>query len=67
VSTPGRDAQAVAAGDTSVTEVTHLFFGDRMGRARDPLGDLYWIHTRVEDVTVLSSVPVRAEVPEIVA
>ncbi|MFE6058123.1 VOC family protein [Streptomyces sp. NPDC056431] len=43
--------QAVAAGGTSVTEVTHLFFGDRVGRVRDPLGNLYWIQTRVEDVS----------------
>ncbi|MEU4081116.1 VOC family protein [Streptomyces venezuelae] len=42
--------RAVAAGGTSVTEVTHLFFGDRVGRVRDPLGNLYWIQTRVEDV-----------------
>ncbi|MGW0190903.1 VOC family protein [Streptomyces sp. NPDC003362] len=31
--------QAVAAGGTSVTEVIHLFFGDRVGRVRDPLGN----------------------------
>ncbi|XLE02063.1 VOC family protein [Streptomyces sp. 184] len=43
--------QAVAAGATPVTEVTHLFFGDRVGRVRDPLGNLYWIQTRVEDVS----------------
>lgn len=43
--------RAVAAGGTSVTEVTHLFFGDRIGRVRDPLGNLYWIQTRVEDVS----------------
>ncbi|POX63117.1 VOC family protein [Streptomyces sp. Ru62] len=43
--------QAVAAGDTSVTEVTHLFFGDRVGRVRDPLGNLHWIQTRVEDLS----------------
>ncbi|MFF5015037.1 hypothetical protein [Streptomyces sp. NPDC001165] len=42
--------QAVEACGTSVTEVTHLFFGDRVGRVRDPLGSLYWIQTRVEDV-----------------
>lgn len=42
--------QAVAAGGT-VTEVTHLFFGDRVGRVRDPLGNLYWIQTRVEDLS----------------
>ncbi|WP_030678531.1 VOC family protein [Streptomyces rimosus] len=43
--------QAVAAGGTSVTEVTHLSFGDRVGRVRDPLGNLYWIQERVEDVS----------------
>lgn len=42
--------KAVAAGGTSVTEVTHLLFGDRVGRVRDPLGNLWWIQTHVEDV-----------------
>jgi PhnB protein len=42
--------KALAAGATSVTEVTHLFWGDRVGRVRDPLGNLWWIQTRVEDV-----------------
>jgi PhnB protein len=41
--------KAVAAGGTSVTEVTHLFFGDRVGRVRDPLGNLWWIQARIED------------------
>jgi len=51
---PDADAvhrRAVAAGGTSVTEVTHLFFGDRVGRVRDPLGNLWWIQTRVEDLS----------------
>ena len=43
--------QAIDAGGTSVTEVTHLFFGDRVGRVKDPFGNLYWIQTRVEEVT----------------
>jgi uncharacterized glyoxalase superfamily protein PhnB len=43
--------QAVAAGGTSVTDVTHLYFGDRAGRVCDPLGNLWWIHTRIEDVS----------------
>jgi hypothetical protein len=47
----GVHRQAVAAGGTSVTEVTHLFFGDRVGRVRDPLGNLWWIQTRIEDLT----------------
>ncbi|MEO3887954.1 VOC family protein [Nonomuraea sp. B5E05] len=51
---PDADAvhrRAVEAGGTSVTEVTHLFFGDRVGRVRDPFGNLYWIQTHVEDVS----------------
>lgn len=50
---PDADAtfqRAVAAGGTPVTEVTHLAFGDRIGRVRDPFGNLWWIMTRVEDV-----------------
>ncbi|GAA3601422.1 VOC family protein [Nonomuraea rosea] len=50
---PDADAthrRAVEAGGTSVTEVTHLFFGDRVGRIRDPFGNLWWIQTHLEDV-----------------
>ena len=43
--------QAVAAGGISVTDVTHLFFGDRVGRIRDPLGNVWWIQARVEEVS----------------
>ena len=42
--------RAVEAGGTSVTEVTHLFFGDEVGRVRDPFGNLWWIQTHIEDV-----------------
>lgn len=44
-------ASAIAAGATSVTEVTHLAFGDRVGRVRDPFGNLWWLQTRVENVS----------------
>lgn len=27
-----------------------LFFGDRVGRVRDPLGNIWWIQEHVEDV-----------------
>jgi hypothetical protein len=30
--------------------VTHLFWGDRVGRLRDPFGNLWWIQARVEVV-----------------
>ncbi|NUW35194.1 VOC family protein [Nonomuraea sp. SMC257] len=43
--------QAVAAGGTSVSEVTHLAFGDLVGRVRDPFGNVWWIQTHIEDVT----------------
>jgi uncharacterized glyoxalase superfamily protein PhnB len=42
--------QALSAGATSVTEMTSLFFGDRVGRVRDPFGNIWWIQTHVEDV-----------------
>ena len=43
--------RAVAAGGISVTEVTHLFFGDRVGRVRDPLGNVWWLQARIEEVS----------------
>jgi PhnB protein len=42
--------QAIKAAATPVTEVTHLFFGDRVGRVRDPLGNIWWLQTHIEDV-----------------
>ena len=42
--------RALDAGATGVTEVTSLFFGDRVGRVRDPLGNIWWIQEHVEDV-----------------
>jgi PhnB protein len=43
--------RALRAGATQVTEMTHLFWGDRVGRVRDPFGNLWWIQTRIEDVS----------------
>ena len=42
--------QALKAGATSVTEMTNMPWGDRVGRVRDPLDNLWWIMTRIEDV-----------------
>jgi PhnB protein len=42
--------RAVGAGPTSITEMTYLFFGERVGRVRDPQGNFWWIHERVEDL-----------------
>jgi PhnB protein len=43
--------QAIKAGGVSVTEVTELAFGDRVGRVRDPAGNIWWIQTRVEELS----------------
>jgi hypothetical protein len=43
--------QALRAGAAAVTEMTHLFWGDRVGRVRDPFGNLWWIQERVEEVS----------------
>ena len=43
--------RAVAAGATPVTRLTELAWGDRVGRVRDPLGNLWWIQERVEEPT----------------
>ena len=42
--------QALSAGATAVTEMTNLSWGDRGGRVRDPLGNIWWIQSRVEQV-----------------
>jgi PhnB protein len=42
--------KALAAGASVVTEMTVLFWGDRVGRVRDPLGNIWWIQQRVEDL-----------------
>jgi hypothetical protein len=34
-----------------VTPPTTLFFGDRVARVRDPVGNLWWLQSHVEDVT----------------
>ena len=43
--------RAIEAGATAVTQVTHLAWGDRIGRVRDPLGNLWWIMARIESVS----------------
>lgn len=42
--------RAVAAGASSVTEPTHMPWGEIAARIRDPYGNVYWLHQRVEDV-----------------
>ena len=42
---------AIAAGATSLYEVTTHFYGDRSGGVEDPAGIAWWISTHVEDVS----------------
>jgi PhnB protein len=58
--------QALAAGATALTEMTTMFWGDRVGRVRDPLGNLWWIQTRLEDLD-LAEIERRSALPEYVA
>jgi PhnB protein len=43
--------RALSAGAEIVTEMTLLAFGDRVGRVRDPLGNVWWIQQRVEELS----------------
>ncbi|MDN2565879.1 VOC family protein [Tistrella sp. BH-R2-4] len=43
--------RAVAAGAQPITQVTHLAFGDKVGRVRDPYGNVWWLQQRVENVS----------------
>lgn len=42
--------RALRAGATSVTEVTYLFWGDEVGRVRDPFGNIWWLQSHTRDV-----------------
>jgi len=43
--------RALAAGAVPVSEMTELFWGDRVGRVRDPLGNVWWLQDRVADLS----------------
>jgi uncharacterized glyoxalase superfamily protein PhnB len=42
--------RALAAGAAPVTAVTSLYWGDRVGRVRDPWGNVWWIQEHAEDI-----------------
>lgn len=42
--------RALQAGASEVTRMTDMPWGDRVGRVRDPVGNLWWIMSRVEDL-----------------
>jgi len=44
-------SRAVAAGGSVVTPVADDAFGTRGGRVKDPFGNIWWVASRVEDVS----------------
>jgi len=58
--------RAVAAGASAVTSPTTLSFGDRVSRVVDPLRNVWWIQSHLEDVTP-EQMQARAAEPENVA
>lgn len=57
--------QAMAAGASTVTEMTELFWGDRVGRVRDPLGNVWWIQERGAELEA-EEIERRANRPEFI-
>jgi len=55
--------RAVAAGARVVTPLDEAAWGDRGGRVRDPLGNIWWVVQHVEDVPV-DTVAVRLQDPK---
>jgi PhnB protein len=43
--------RALEAGATSLREPQDMFYGDRSAGVVDPLGNHWWIHTHIEDVS----------------
>ncbi len=57
--------RALEVGAQSVTEVTLLWFGEKVCRIIDPFGNLWWINQRVEEVDFTNpTIAVRAATPE---
>lgn len=57
--------KALAAGATPVTELTELFWDDRVGRVQDPFGNLWWIQERMVELD-LDEMMRRMSQPEFV-
>jgi PhnB protein len=60
--------RALALGATAVTEITALWFGEKVGRILDPFGNLWWLVERVEEVDFTNpEIRQRATTPEAIA
>ena len=58
--------QSLALGATSVTDITTLYFGEKVCRILDPFGNLWWINQRIEEIdfTKPEEIGRRASTPE---
>jgi len=58
--------KALQLGATSVTEITTLYFGEKVCRILDPFGNLWWINQRIEEIdfTKPEEIGQRAAAPE---
>ncbi len=61
--------RSIKLGATSVTDITELWFGEKVCRILDPFGNLWWINQRVEEIdfTQPGEVEKRASTPDAVA
>ncbi|WP_078347042.1 VOC family protein [Mucilaginibacter pedocola] len=61
--------KALDLGATSVTDITTLYFGEKVCRIIDPFGNLWWLNQRVEEVdfTNAEDMQRRASTPEAIA
>ncbi len=44
--------RALQAGATTVDELKDQFWGDRAGAVKDPFGNVWWVATHIEDVSM---------------
>lgn len=60
--------KSIALGATSVTNITTLYFGEKVCRILDPFGNLWWINQRIEEIdfTNPGEIGQRAAAPEAV-
>jgi len=58
--------KAIEFGATSVTDITRLWFGEKVCRILDPFGNLWWINERVEEIdfTKPGEIGRRASTPD---
>lgn len=58
--------KSLELGATSVTNITELYFGEKVCRILDPFGNLWWINQRIEEIdfTKPEEIGRRASTPE---